>query len=64
MKRQKLIKHMTKHGCILDREGSRHSMYVNTSNGNGATVPRHNEIKDRLAKNICDQLGIPPCGNN
>ena len=26
-------------------------MFVNTLNGNGATVPRHNEIKDRLAKN-------------
>ena len=64
MKRQKFIQHLSKYGCVLDREGSRHSMYINTFNGNTAAVPRHPEIVDRLAKHICEELHIPYCGKN
>ena len=59
MKRIDLIRHIESHGCILFREGSRHSIYKNLQNGNMTAIPRHREIKENLAKKICDDLGIP-----
>ncbi len=57
MKRKELIKHMTKHGAFLLREGRRHSIY---RRGKHRTeVPRHAEIVDELAKKICKDLDIP-----
>ncbi len=59
MKRRDLIRHLEHHGCYLDREGARHSIYRNPANGLCAAVPRHREIKETVARTICDQLGIP-----
>ncbi|HUY91196.1 MAG TPA: type II toxin-antitoxin system HicA family toxin [Pirellulales bacterium] len=59
MKRRALIRHLERHGCVLDREGARHSIYRNPANGRCTPVPRHREIKDTLARAICDQLGVP-----
>lgn len=59
MKRRELIRHLERHGCYLDREGARHSIYRNPANGRCAAVPRHNEIKDTLARAICAQLEVP-----
>jgi hypothetical protein len=53
-----LIDHLRRMGCGLEREGSRHSIYVNPANGAKAPVPRHAEIDNRLARKICQQLGI------
>jgi mRNA interferase HicA len=62
MKRGNLLRHLEQHGCKLDREGSRHSIYLNPSNGKKTSVPRHMEIDNRLAQKICKQLDIPPIG--
>lgn len=59
MKRRILLKHFLQHGCKLAREGKKHSVYWNPSNGKISTMPRHTEISDRLALKICRDLGIP-----
>jgi mRNA interferase HicA len=58
MKRRELVRHLEKHGCCLDREGSNHSIYRNPANGRCSAVTRHVEIKETTARTICDQLGI------
>ncbi|PIU23272.1 MAG: addiction module toxin, HicA family [Chloroflexi bacterium CG08_land_8_20_14_0_20_45_12] len=59
MKRRDLVNHLTREGCIFQREGSKHSVYLNPENGHIATVPRHREIEILLARKICRQLDIP-----
>ena len=59
MKLRELIKHLKLHGCVLDREGSRHTIFRNIENGRCTSVPRHREIKETVARAICTQLGIP-----
>ena len=58
MKRRDLISHLRKEGCVLHREGARHSLLLNPENGHIATVPRHREIEIILAGKICRQLDI------
>lgn len=58
MKRRELIKHLEKHGCKFLREGSKHTVYINTNAKKASTVPRHNEINEFLAKKICKDLEI------
>ncbi|MBA2375073.1 MAG: type II toxin-antitoxin system HicA family toxin [Actinomycetota bacterium] len=60
MKRQALLRHLRRHGCELKREGSRHSIWWNPSTGARSPIPRHNEIKDTTAREICVQIGVPP----
>ena len=60
MKRRQLIKHLEDQGCELYKEGRKHSRWWHPKLGTHATVPRHNEIKNVLAKQICKQLKIPP----
>ena len=48
MKRRQLLRHILEHGCFLVREGSRHSVYCNSSTGKISTVPRHAEVNDYL----------------
>lgn len=43
MKRQVLIQFLKQNNCVLLREGKRHSLYKNLSNGNFTAVPRHPE---------------------
>ncbi|MFV0268677.1 MAG: type II toxin-antitoxin system HicA family toxin [Draconibacterium sp.] len=59
MKRQKLIKHLTRYGCFLLREGSKHSVFHNPHSGKLSTVPRHPDIKQFTAEKICKDLDIP-----
>jgi len=59
MKRIDLIRHLERSGCVLFREGGRHSIYKNREKGQMTSVPRHREIKENLARKICDDLGIP-----
>lgn len=59
MKRQALLRHLRFHGCVLKREGRRHSLWTNPATGAVESVPRHNEIADRLAIKICRGLGVP-----
>jgi len=58
MKRVDLIRLLESQECYLFREGKKHSVYKNSKNGKMTTIPRHREIKDYLAKKICDDLGI------
>jgi predicted RNA binding protein YcfA (HicA-like mRNA interferase family) len=59
MSRRDLIRHLHQHGCVLDREGGRHSIYINPATNQSAAVPRHTEIDNILARKICRELGIP-----
>ncbi len=59
MKRNGFLKHLKKNSCVLVREGSKHSIYKNTSNGKMSTLPRHSEIKEELCRKICKDLEIP-----
>lgn len=52
MKRQALLQHLRRHGCILKREGASHSLWQNPLIGRA-------EIPDLLAKKICKSLSIP-----
>jgi len=59
MKRQALLQHLRRHGCILKREGRTHSLWQNPLTGRIEAVPRHTEIPDLLAKKICRALSVP-----
>ncbi|MDX2225478.1 MAG: type II toxin-antitoxin system HicA family toxin [Verrucomicrobiae bacterium] len=54
-----MVRHLQANGCVLDREGSRHSIYINSKTGVKSAVPRHPEIKELTARTIFKQLGIP-----
>ncbi|MDQ2746150.1 MAG: type II toxin-antitoxin system HicA family toxin [Acidobacteriota bacterium] len=58
MKRTDLIRHLEKHDCIFIREGGSHTIYKNSRTGRMTAVPRHREVKEFLAKKICDDLEI------
>ena len=59
MKRRELLKHLRDHGCAFEREGGRHSWWINPSQNRRSAIPRHNEIVDDLARKICKDLGVP-----
>ena len=59
MKRTQFLKHLKGHGCVLDREGAKHSWWKNPANDAHSAVPRHREVKFNLAKQICRDLSIP-----
>ncbi len=59
MKRRELIAHLESHGCVICREGAKHTVYRNPINGHISTVPRHEEIFGHLDEKICKDLGIP-----
>lgn len=59
MKRLDLVRHLESCGCALLREGGSHSVYLNPTGNKVATVPRHREINDFLARRICRALEIP-----
>lgn len=62
MKRADLVRHLTKNGCQLFREGGRHSIYWNPANRGTTAVPRHNEILEPVVARVCKDLGIPKPG--
>jgi predicted RNA binding protein YcfA (HicA-like mRNA interferase family) len=62
MKRSALLQHLRKHGCVLKREGSSHSLWMNPANGAVEAVPRHTEISNNLVRKICRGLVIPEIG--
>ena len=59
MKRLDLVRHLERHGCELEREGARHSVWRNAARRKISTVPRHREINDWLARKICRDLELP-----
>ncbi len=58
MKRRDLIRRLERAGCIMIREGARHTVYLNPATRKTSTVPGHIEVKERLALKILDDLGI------
>lgn len=60
MKRRYLLKHLGQHGCVIVREGRRHTIVRNIATLAESQVPRHREIKTVTAKGICKDLGVPP----
>jgi len=62
VKRRDLVQHLEAHGCVLLREGNRHSVFVNRQAGKVSTVPRHREVNEHLARKICRDLEVPPVG--
>lgn len=60
MKRMALIKYLQAQGCVLLREGAKHSWWHNPAQNKRSAIPRHAEIKDILAKKICKDLGLEP----
>lgn len=49
MKRLDLIRHLQQHGCVLLREGGKHSVFINRGTRKSSTIPRHREINEMLA---------------
>ncbi|MEK6754600.1 MAG: type II toxin-antitoxin system HicA family toxin [Bacteroidota bacterium] len=60
MKRRELLRHLAANGCLLLREGKKHSIYYNPISRKTSTVPRHSQIVDLLARKICKDLEITP----
>ncbi len=56
MKRVNLLKAIRGFGCVLIRHGAKHDWYCNPNTGVSQAVPRHREIKDKLAKHIIKML--------
>lgn len=56
MKRTDLERRLRIAGCYLKRQGASHSIWINPNNGITEAVPRHNEIKEPLAKKILKRL--------
>lgn len=56
MKRRELVRKLNEMGCVFIRPGSRHDWYQNPRTKISQAVPRHNEIKDGLAKHILKML--------
>jgi predicted RNA binding protein YcfA (HicA-like mRNA interferase family) len=44
---------------LLDREGSKHSIFANAKTGDWTSVPRHPDIREKTVMKICKELGIP-----
>ena len=58
MKREDLTRYLLSQGCILIREGARHSIFFHSDTKKISTVPRHKEIDSFLGRKICRDLGI------
>ncbi len=59
MKCKDLLRHLKVRGCLLHREGGKHSIYWNPTDRKTSSIPRHTEIQDFLARKICKDLGVP-----
>jgi mRNA interferase HicA len=62
MKRVDLIRTIERFGCQLVRHGGKHDWYRNPMTGVSQAIPRHREIKDRLARHIIRMLSNPEEG--
>jgi len=57
VKRREVVKRIEKGGGKLIKHGSKHDIYQGP-NGNLDEVPRHTEIKNKLANSIFRRLGV------
>ena len=56
MKRKDLVKDIEKMGCVFIRHGGRHDWYQNPKTKVSQPIPRHDEIREYLAKHILKML--------
>jgi hypothetical protein len=56
VKQVALIKKIKRLGCVLVRHGAKHDWDRNPQTGVSQPVPRHRELKDRLARHILKML--------
>ena len=56
MKRTDLIRSLEQAGCVLIRHGGSHDWYRNAKTGVAQPVPRHQEIKEFVARHILKKL--------
>ena len=56
MKKTELERRLRAAGYYLKREGASHSLWINPSTGEQEAIPRHNEIKEPLAKKILKSM--------
>jgi predicted RNA binding protein YcfA (HicA-like mRNA interferase family) len=59
MKRVDLVRTIEGFGCELVRHGGNHDWYRNPATGVSQPIPRHREIKERLAERIIRMLSNP-----
>ena len=59
MKRNVVLRHLHENGCTLEREGKKHSIYINSETGSWTAVPRHPDVKEKTVMKICKELRIP-----
>ena len=56
MKRRDLIRRLRDMDCVFIRHGGKHDWYQNPRTKVSQSVPRHREIKERLAAHIIKML--------
>ncbi|MGB0563870.1 MAG: type II toxin-antitoxin system HicA family toxin [Spirulinaceae cyanobacterium] len=59
MKRRDLLRYLRQQECQLVREGKEHSIWENPANNRRTSIPRHREVAEFTAIQICKQLEIP-----
>jgi len=57
MRRSELMRYLRQNGVVILREGSRHTIVIRGVAK--SQIPRHREIVDELARQICKDLGLP-----
>ena len=57
MRRSELMRYLQKNGVVLIREGRRHTIVG--KDRLRSEIPRHREIVDELARQICKDLEVP-----
>ena len=61
VKRQDLVKYLEVNGFYLLREGSKHSIYTNYTNGIKTVPIKEHRTLDRITANeLCKQAGLAP----
>ncbi len=55
-----LVRRLSELGCVLGKQGSRHEIWINPSNGQTTTIPRHHskEVPKGTLSKIIRDLGI------
>jgi tryptophanase len=59
MNRRKLTQHLAGHDCRLYRRGGGHDIWTNAGATLFMPVPRHTDVSQGVAENICRHFGIP-----
>jgi predicted RNA binding protein YcfA (HicA-like mRNA interferase family) len=58
VKHADLVRLLTKHGCHIERDCGKHTVWINPKTDEMTTVPRHKEIKKHTARAICKSLSV------